>query len=192
VSNYTGIEINEQAANFASSINPKVTIYFGDILNLTKTKLNKQWYDIVFSLSCIDWNVQFEAMLATAWSHVIPGGHLVATFRLTLDNDSLDPRKSYQYINYHGKREGETAPYIVLSARGLIDTLLKLSPQEIAAFGYWGKPSLTAVTPYKNLCFTAISIQKKTAEDETPSLLSLHLPDDILMTINKQAKVRFW
>ena len=39
--------------------------------------------DVVFSLSCIDWNIEFKSMLLAAWNHVRPGGSFVATFRLT-------------------------------------------------------------------------------------------------------------
>ena len=80
---YTGVEINLQAANTAAEMNKNAIIYTGDILDLSKDVLFNKQFNIVFSLSCIDWNVEFEKSLNAIWQHVLPGGYLMATFRLT-------------------------------------------------------------------------------------------------------------
>lgn len=87
--------------------------------------------------------------------------------------------RSYQYINYDDVREGECAAYVALNARDFIQTAIKFDPAEINAFGYWGAPSATAVTPYEKLCFAAFSIQKKQDDSEVPRL-RLNLPQGIL------------
>jgi len=178
VVNYTGVEINPSAAEAARGMNTRAEILCGDILQLSRFELRGRQFDVVFSLSCVDWNVQFAEMLATAWSHVLSGGYLVATFRLSDRRGCIDIRQSYQYINFDGAREGECAAYVVLNANDLIQTLIGFDPAEINAYGYWGEPSRTAVTPYARLCFCAFSIRKRNEHDGALRL-QLRLPAEI-------------
>jgi SAM-dependent methyltransferase len=179
IENYTGVEINEAAAEAGRLLNPAAKILCGDILDLSASELRERRFNVVISLSCVDWNVRFAAMLAAAWDHVLPGGHLIATFRLVDAQGCDDPQRSYQYINFDGKREGERAAYIVLNARELGQELMAFDPSEINAYGYWGAPSVTAVTPYKRLCFSAFSIRKRSG-DTRASRFDLSLPAEIL------------
>jgi SAM-dependent methyltransferase len=163
VRSYTGVEINALAAHAASGMNPKAQFLCGDILRLNQNELRGRQFDVVFSLSCVDWNVRFADMLAVAWSHVVEGGYLVATFRVTDGPGCNDMGQSYQYINFDGVCEGELAAYVVLNPRDLMQLLAGFEPAEIYAYGYWGAPSVTAVTPYERLCFCAFSIRKRGA-----------------------------
>lgn len=180
IENYTGVEINHAAAEAGRRMNPKAHILCGDILDLSRDVLHDKRFDVVFSLSCVDWNVRFSDMLAAAWNHVVPGGHLVSTFRLTLEEGCGDFSRSYQYINYDGIMEGERASYVVLNAKSLIQQLFKFNPSEINAYGYWGAPSVTAVTPYEKLCFAAFSIRKRKSDDVGALCSHLELPAEIL------------
>lgn len=183
--NYTGVEINEQAAKTAVKINKEAKIYLGDILKLSTSELNNLKYDIVFSLSCIDWNVEFEKSLNTIWQHVKPGGFLMATFRITDKQSINDINKSYQYINYENKNEGEIASYVVININDLLEFLYKLNPTIIKAYGYLGNPSSTAVTPFNEICFTALYLQKRTVESYNEKKIEeLDLPTKILNSIN--------
>jgi SAM-dependent methyltransferase len=165
VRRYTGVEINPLAAQAAAGMNPQAQFLCGDILQLNRGELRGRQFDVVFSLSCVDWNVQFADMLAAAWSRVAEGGYLVATFRLTDGPGCNDMERSHQYINFDGVREGELAAYVVLNARHLMQLLAGFEPIEINAYGYWGAPSATAVTPYERLCFCAFSIRKRGADN---------------------------
>ena len=49
--------------------------------------------------------------------------------------------------------EGETANYVVLNVNEILQQLLDLNPLGISAYGYWGVPSDTAVTPYEKYAF---------------------------------------
>jgi SAM-dependent methyltransferase len=178
VEDYTGVEINAPAAETGRALNPAARILCGDILDLCENEIRERRFDVVFSLSCVDWNVRFADMLSAAWSRVLPGGHLVATFRLIDAQGCNDPDQSYQYINFDGKREGERASYVVLNARNLIQELVAFDPSEINAFGYWGVPSVTAVTPFEQLCFSAFSIRKRSG-DTGVVRLDLSLPPEI-------------
>jgi SAM-dependent methyltransferase len=179
VENYTGVEINASAADAGRAMNPAAHILCGDILDLSERELRERYFDVVFSLSCVDWNVRFADMLSAAWNRVLPGGHLVATFRLIDTQGCNDPDRSYQYINFDGVREGERASYVVLNARELIQELIAFDPSAIDAYGYWGAPSVTAVTPYERLCFSAFSIRKRNGDSGGAPRFDLNLPAEI-------------
>jgi trans-aconitate methyltransferase len=179
VKKYTGVDINSLAVEVAQQMNPGAQILCGDFLDLHHELFRGKYFDVVFSLSCFDWNIQFSDMLAAAWEHVLPGGALVATFRLVSGEGCNDMKQSYQYINFDGAMEGECAAYVVLNANELVEKLQALDPSDISALGYFGVPSATAVTPYEKLCFSAFSIKKRTAGDRSAVLLDLNLPEDI-------------
>lgn len=184
VTNYTGIEINEAAAESAKKLNPRADVVCGDFLTLPPDLLLKGNYDLVFSLSCIDWNMTFQEMLCAAWQMVKRGGYFVATFRITAEPGITDINKSYQYINYSGKKDGEIAPYVVINASKLMHDLMCLGPSEVYGYGYYGVPSITAVTPYPRLCFAAMAIQKGTKLQDLR--VELKLPDDIATQMSKK------
>jgi SAM-dependent methyltransferase len=175
---YTGIEIHAEAAATAARLNSLAQVLSGDFLLLPPSSIAEASYDLVFSLSCIDWNLAFDEMLVKAWSMVRPGGSFVASFRLATDGGVNDIRKSYQYINYVGKLEGEIAPYVVLNAGDLVRRARKLGAHRIFGYGYYGPPGKTAVTPYRELCFAALAIRKPSGKE--PRELELRLPTEIV------------
>ncbi len=179
VHDYTGVEINKEAALAGRQINQHARILEGDILHVGESELADQLFDLVFSLSCVDWNVEFEPMFRTAWNKVVPGGSLVATFRLTDGAGCRDIARSYQYINYEGRKEGELAAYVVLNAEELMSMFIGLGPSRVNAYGYFGSPSSTAITPYDRLCFVACSVQKRIESDEAEIRCSLEVPAEI-------------
>jgi SAM-dependent methyltransferase len=181
--NYTGIEINPSAVESARIMNPSAQILLGDFLDLSKSEIFDKFYDVVFSLSCFDWNIEFDRMLNQAWSHVAPGGVLVATFRLVVEDGCNDMNHSYQFINFKGEKSGEKAAYIVLNAKVLFEKLISLDPVEISAFGYFGKPSRTAITPFNEICFAAFSIRKSSSKNHVSTKLNLQLPAEIISSL---------
>jgi SAM-dependent methyltransferase len=185
VKDYTGVEINKAAALAGMQMNPHARILEGDILHVGASSIVDQQFDLVFSLSCVDWNVEFEPMFRTAWSKVAPGGSLVATFRLTDGEGCRDMGRSYQYINYEGRKEGELAAYVVLNAAELMSLFIGLEPARVHVYGYFGAPSSTAVTPYDRLCFVACSVHKRSESDEPEFVCSLDVPPEIWESIGK-------
>jgi SAM-dependent methyltransferase len=184
VTRYTGVELNALAASTAREVNSMAELFCGDILALSSTTLSSRTFDVVFSLSCVDWNIEFGAMFDTAWRHVGPQGHLVATFRLTDQQGCSDFTRSFQYINYDGVRDGECANYVVVNASDLMRRFQEWQPAQIKAYGYWGKPSTTAITPYERLCFAAFAVQRGSdLEGKTPKW-NLDLPKEILSSID--------
>ena len=183
VTNYTGIEIHEAATQAARQLYPDAKFINADVLSLDDTTLRPESFDSVFSFSCIDWNLRFEDMFHRAFSYVKPGGHFVSSFRLTLDASINDIDRSYQFINFDGDLEGEKAPYVVLNMQELVSYINLLSPSSVSAFGYYGKPSGTAVTPFKQVCFVVLAIQKST-EPSGDCTWNADLPDDFLRFLN--------
>jgi len=179
---YTGVEINKEASDLGKTLVPTATIICGDIIETSETELDGLTFRVVFSLSCVDWNLQFQEMLHAAWKHVEEGGYLVSTFRICNGKGVNDLSQSYQFINFDGVMEGEKAPYVVFEINDLLETLTALVPEKISGFGYWGSPSASAVTPYDQLCFAAFAIKKGGFIQDRP-VLDLDLPQDVMGTI---------
>ena len=180
---YTGVEINNLATQVGRELNPEAQILSGDFLEISKTEIQGKKYNYVFSLSCFDWNIEFNQMLEAAWDHVAPGGELVATFRIVNEKGCDDFKESFQYINYDGQLSGEKAAYLVLNATDLLNKLMSLQPARITSYGYFGTPSRTACTPYKKICFAAFSIMKPEMNIESEIGIILQLPEEILSSL---------
>ena len=175
---YTGVEINADAAAAASDVNPKAKVLTGDFLRMGRNEIEDNSFDMVISLSCIDWNLTFAEMLRKAWSKVRADGTFVASLRLTTEVGRDDISESYQYINYDGNLEGEIAPYVVLNATDLMRQVLSLgSVGRVYGFGYYGPPGKTAVTPFDKLCFAVLALHKSPKTE--PVEIELMLPEEI-------------
>ncbi|TGL60412.1 class I SAM-dependent methyltransferase [Leptospira jelokensis] len=184
IEDYTGIDIQEDAIRLGKVMRPNANIFVDDIFDLQTNQIKSRKYDIVISLSCIDWNLNFDQTLKTAWDLVKDGGIFISTFRLTNGPTVNDIKTSYQYINFEGKLEGEIAPYVVLNVNDLFGRISNLDPIEMKANGYWGSPSKSAKTVYDSLCFSAFSIQKKKENKKSKFKMSLELPLDLFRTSN--------
>ncbi len=177
---YTGIEINEIAANYASTTFPEIKVINSDF-NDFKLRNNTK-FNYVFSLSCFDWNLgnsedilaSFYTMLYSSWDLVEAGGYLILSLRVDDIDTIFDSKSSYQYINYEGKLEGEIANYGIISIE-TVQIFKKLYPSKIIAKGFVGSPSKTAITPKKELCFSVFAIQKPTEVFISNTLLDLDL-----------------
>lgn len=179
VRDYTGVDINRQAVETAARMNSAARFVHGDVAMLSGDVLAEEDYDLVASLGCIDWNVRVDAMLEKAYRYVRPGGYFLSSFRLTTEDGVNDMGRSYQYINFDGRREGEVAPYVVFNGRDLLSRLCRLAPRRILGYGYWGMPSATAVTPFERVCFAVLALEKS-AGPAVGMRLELELPGDLM------------
>jgi len=161
---YTGVDINEKAILAGRALYPEFNLLAGDILNVNHLGINPASFDTVVSLSCIDWNVEFDKMLSAAMQCLKPGGKFVSSFRLTDKHSIISIDSSFQYINFNNKLEGERAPYVIMNYGELMQKLLAYNPKQIHAYGYNGKPGSTAVTPYQEICFSVFAITKGPAD----------------------------
>lgn len=178
---YTGIDINDgaiQAARDSVSVDSPVKFIAGDVIR-QKGLRNK--YDTVFSLSCADWNVQTGPIIRACWGALKPGGAMIISLRLTEGNGMNNIRKSYQYINMSGKdKHPEIANYVVFSLQEAVKLFASQepAPERIGAYGYWGIPSQTAVTPYKKLVFAVFYVIKP-KKGGKPVMTEFNLPSGI-------------
>ena len=176
VKDYVGIDINKKAIETAKTLFPEFTFLAGDILDLETNILLENKFDVVVSLSCIDWNIEFDKMLTAAMNCVKPGGVFLSSFRLSNETIKYCDSKSYQYINFQNQQTGEQAPYIILSPKDLFDKLRRFKPSEIKGYGYWASPSKTAITPYEKICFIVLAITKGPSDQ---CEFSLEIPNDL-------------
>ena len=156
-------------------LNPNATLYYGDIID-ERFKHFYESYDKVISFCCIDWNIEFDKMLETAWGYVKPGGYLITSLRLTNQESIKDITKSYQYV------EEDIAQYTVLNINEILNTFKSYQPEEIYAYGYWGdiKPNIT--TLYDQVCFSVFTIKKST-ENTNNIIINLNLPNNLLKSL---------
>ena len=178
LSSYTGIEFNSQAVQTARRLNPSAQFIEGDFLQVKDSELRQVGYDLVFSLSCVDWQMNTVELLKRAWDTVATGGMLILSLRLTLDESCTDFSKSFQFINYQGLQQGEKAPYVVLNVGDVRELFQELGVRGGRGHGYWGAPSSTAVTPFQSLCFSVFALTK--SEEKGDLALELTLPADVL------------
>lgn len=186
LTSYVGLDINAGAIDAAKGL-PELAaptrFDCGDIV--TAEGIADGAFDTVASLSVADWNVETDAIIAACWRKVAPGGRLVMSLRLTNCDGTRDPNISCQPIvpadDFDPRNETavETAPYVVLNGSEALDIFLGLdpAPADILAYGYWGRPSKTATTPYTRLAFAVMSITR--GETDGPSedtRLECHLP----------------
>lgn len=178
VFSYTGIELNTDACRIARTSLPSAEIINSAFGESIPSLINRQ-FDVVFSLSCIDWNTCFFESLTSSWAHVRPGGFLALSLRLTLEKTLNNASLSYQYINYSDELKGSKAPYVVININEFFDAVNLLSPHDIFISSYFKKPSITAVTPYKSILFTTIALQKPTELCDKDSSATLKVPKSV-------------
>lgn len=180
ISSYTGIDINTQAIEWAKD-NNKLNIphnYIDD--DILKSDVQKA--DIVFSLSCADWNIQTDAIIKKSWDCVNDGGYLIMSLRLTKEQSINDVNKSYQYIDFfHNNNKKEKANYTIFNIIDILKIFNNLTPKpsNIDSYGYYGTPSSTACIPYDKLLFAVFAVKKDKLDLDTK--LNLKFPLDIFI-----------
>ncbi len=177
---YAGIDINGPAIAGALQESTRLGVptrfECADILK--GAAFRRESFDTVFNLSCADWNVETNRIIDASWRKVAPEGHLIISLRLTGGKGINDIRRSYQPIVSEGaaQESAERANYVVFNVNDAL-RLFALLPraERLLAYGYWGKPSSTAVTPYQSLVFAVFAIKKGVEDRKTPSS-ELRLP----------------
>ena len=112
----------------------------------------------------------------------------VTSFRLTDQATVVDPKVSYQDLNLDGGAEVQRMTYVVLNTNDLMAALSKLNPAQISGYGYWGKPSSTAVTPFRMVCFTVIAVRKGKPDEPSTTQVELQLPENLARMAAGEAK----
>jgi len=164
-SGYTGLEIHADAAREGNQSVEQFggCVLAGDIMEASRVLESNSkplLYDAVVSLSAVDWNVDVEANVRSAWSLVKLGGHLVVSLRLHPTVCINNIRESFQPTTPESNEADEVAPYVIISVKRAIDFATSLNAGRITVFGRIGEPSVTAVTPIKEVIFIVAVVEK--------------------------------
>lgn len=162
---YTGIEIHAGAAREGNtSVRPfGGRVLAGDILqapSILERHAKPLTHDVVVSLSAVDWNVDVEANVRSAWNLVEVGGHLVVSLRLHPTLCINDICESFQPTTPESIQADEIAPYVVISVPEAVQFAASLGASRVTVFGKIGEPSRTAVTPVDELFFIVAVVEK--------------------------------
>jgi SAM-dependent methyltransferase len=187
ITHYTGIDINALAIAAAEGQKDSFPIpaefLCDDIVNLP-ARLEDRQFEIVTCLSCADWNLQPEQIIHCCWNHVAVGGKMVISLRLTNQPSVNDMARSYQFIHFGPEPftgTEEKANYVILNVHQVFALASRLDPRpaSLLAYGYWGKPSCTAVTVYDRIAFAVLALTK--GAGDTPTTAEVRLPLDLLV-----------
>lgn len=196
LASYHGLDINQGAISLAQRQGGLTCPSRFDCADIVEyDSAGDEAFDTVASLSVADWNLETNAIIEACWRRVAPGGRLIISLRLTDREGIRDPETSFQPItSQDGTKPNmgenvEIAPYVVLNGGEALRLFLDLRPApfEIIAYGYWGMPSKTAVTPYEKLAFAVLSISRGEAEnDASETRMECHLPATLFARPLKQ------
>ncbi|MCP5482114.1 MAG: class I SAM-dependent methyltransferase [Spirochaetales bacterium] len=191
---YAGIDINQDVIEWAAERFQGQPANF-QVADIAQAGESLGQHDVVASLSCADWNIETRAIIESCWKAVAPGGVFIVSLRLTDQQGVNDIESSYQIIegltrNLEDQEEDDTAEkanYVVLNWRESLKMLGALKgAKRILKYGYWGKPSASATTPFERLCFTVCAVYKDeggeseiASESDDPGV-ELYLPLDLL------------
>jgi len=184
VKTYTGVDINRHAADVAGKLASGSDLIKSFIVAdiCTCRELAGHAFDLVTLLGVADWNVDARGIVAKCWEHVRPNGHLVISLRLTPHKTICDINRSFQFVWFEPTpppAHAERAPYYIFNVGEAVGWLARQEPkpEHLYVYGYWGKPSPAAQTPYERLLFSVFAIRKPAdplAHIETE--IEAHLP----------------
>lgn len=181
--NYLGLEIHEGAAAIG---NEAVSTFgrgvlSGDILDgeqIFESLGLPQEYDLVVSLSALDWNEDVRENVQAAWRHVAEGGKLLMSLRLHPTICLLDLESSYQSTSPEILDGDEIAPYVIMSIPAAIEFAKSLGVARATVFGYWGQPSATAVTTLDR-CIFAVAVLEKDSRFSAHNMFAIDWPTSL-------------
>jgi SAM-dependent methyltransferase len=168
--NYVGLEIHEGAAAIGALAVASFggRVLSGDILEgsqILKFAGLPQEYDLVVSLSALDWNADVRDNILQAWRHVAIGGALLMSLRLHPNSCHLDLEESRQSTTPHNGGGDEFAPYVIMSVPAAVEFATRMGAASVRVFGHWGAPSATAQTPVDRCIFALAILTKTTVVD---------------------------
>ncbi|MBI4662361.1 MAG: hypothetical protein HY735_26365 [Verrucomicrobia bacterium] len=185
VHEYTAVCSGKQQAQTVGILYPEARVVEGAIESPASEALPQAAFDLVIGLGATDITSPLDSLLEKAFAYAKPGGALVASFRLTDQQTVVDPTRSYQESSSGAGTDPERTPYVVMNAKKLMAALRKLNPAQISGYGYLGKPSSTAVTPYRMVCFAVLAAHKAERSDtKAGPRIELQLPDNLLKAID--------
>lgn len=190
VESYYGVDISSGAIAIAKNRKYKISSGFSNADILKMPKIKGEPFDVVFSFSCADWNIETRKIINNCWKRVKPGGYFIMSVRLTNKSGINDINKSYQYICFEGKGDEtcEKANYVVFNISELLSLFSSLDPSEIIGYGYWGQPRGGARTPFKKLAFGVFAVRKRKLNDKDECKAEMNFPISLFLKGKKAQK----
>lgn len=159
IASYCGVDINEEAVTVASE--QKKNLPFPQEFrceDIVKSE-DKKKYDVVICLGAADCNIDYDGIVNSCWNKVKEDGSLILSGRFTNGESLYDKEVSYQLME--NDENGEKANYVVMNFLEWIDKVYMLKDlYGVEGYGYYGKPAVTARTPYNEVCFGTMALQK--------------------------------
>ena len=184
---YVCLDINEasisEGRSKASLIQCPSRFIVGDATDLESTDS----FDIVYSLSCADWDIKPYNILRSCWKQVEKGGYLLFSARLTDQKTVTDINQSFQYCTHVDSDLGKSqiANYVIFNYIDLINFFCNLDTESIEAYGDWGLTPPSANTVYEKVVFSVFLIRKDQKNSKTRFTdIKLDLPEPMKSQYN--------
>lgn len=178
VSDYTAVVTSAEHRDEVVAVNPSARIL---MTSTAASGIGESGdFNVVAALRTDDDPNFFAGTLRRSFEQLAPGGSLVFTTRLTDGPTLEDAGTSYQVVT-GPKGTSDRHAYVVRSPNDVMQMLRSLGAARIFAYGYSGRPSSTAVTPLKTVCFAVFAVTRGGfgAEADDPAV-ELRLPKQFL------------
>ena len=185
---YTGLEIHAHAAELGGHLVEHFggRVIEGDVLEGVTLLEPAQTFNLVVSLSAVDWNEQIRENIRVAWELVADGGVLLMTIRLHPHICLENIRDSYQSTIPLSGGGTEIAPYIIVSVPRAVQFAKSLGATQVDIFGHWGSPSATAQTSVKECIFAAAVLRKGLGANNDTKFV-VHSPPSLVEQVKKHS-----
>jgi SAM-dependent methyltransferase len=187
---YTGLEIHAEAARIGhrhvSTFGGRVV--GGDVLEAARLLTANDCassFDLVVSLSALDWNLRVASNVRAAWALVRDGGHLLMSVRLHPDTCLLDLHTSYQPTTPEASEAVEIAPYVVMAVPSAMQFAAELGAAQVTVFGHVGRPSSTAVTTVDE-CIFAVAVMAKDSSSAS-TIFDIRSPAELVDVVHEHS-----
>lgn len=189
---YTGVDINQSCIERGKELYSWADLHSGDFLDIAPSLMRN--FDVGFSLGCADWNVKTAELLNALMSTVRVGGSIVSSFRVVNEEGTTGVYEGKQRVSFADTSEAlknpeEYAPYKIYQLESLLGLLGEIpGVGEVYGYGYWGKPSPTAIdVPFERIFFLVVSLHKsdRNIANHKSFRLKLEVDSDLLVRSRK-------
>lgn len=152
---YAGVDVSVSLIDAARRFFPGAEFFVG---NCAKgLSLPDGYAEIVQALGWLHWEPEYRNSLRELWR--LCGRHLFFDVRLVAEGQrQIDGRQQMAFT--HAWDGTTTTPYLCVEWPSFAALLMSLRPKMILGYGYWGKPSDTAMNVPAQICFATFVLEK--------------------------------
>ena len=155
---YTGIDIAEPSIEVARHMYPEARFMVTDGLHIP---FDDGEFDLVHCTSVLVVEPRYQELLREMYR--VSNRFLLVDMRLLKDiKGTSSPEQAHYRIEFEGRYEGTTVPYVISDADEVANFIhtLEPRPQALRGTGYYHVVSPMAKTPYSEVCMAIFLIQK--------------------------------